>query len=409
MNDTTDKFGDLLGGDEIIDEVGGAPAELMFGVSDFVAAVNQVVEYALQSVVITGELANFRVSKGKWLYFDLKDEAASVRFFGTVYMLPGPLDDGMMLEVRGQPRLHPQFGFSVNVQSIRLVGEGAIRKAAQLLQAKLAAEGLFDASRKRPLPYPPAHIGLITSGESAAYADFIKILAARWGGVHIALADVQVQGEPAPGQIVAALQWFNGQSSSTLGGPVEALVLIRGGGSADDLQAFNHEAVVRAVAASRLPTLVAIGHENDVSLAELAADQRASTPSNAAELLVPDKQSVLNQIRVTEQAMADTVYEKIDVARQLLADAADDSLDRLGDLLERERLRLAGQRQLAQALDPAAPLRRGYALVRDSRGAILRQAGQLKPDDIVHISMSDAEVTATVRTVDKTKEGKPHA
>ncbi len=388
--------------------VGDRGRELVFGVSDFVAAINQVMEYALPSIVIVGELANFRISKGKWLYFDLKDDDASVRCFGTVYMLPGPLEDGMLVEVRGAPRLHSQFGFSVNVQNIRPVGEGAIRKAAQLLEAKLEAEGLFDVDRKRHLPYLPRRIGLITSGESAAYADFIKILAARWSGVDITLADVQVQGEPAPGQVVAAVRWFNALAADMT---PDVLVMIRGGGSADDLQAFSNEQVVRAVAASRVPTLVAIGHENDVSLAELAADQRASTPSNAAELLVPDRREVIAQLATLQDQLADDFYERTDRIRLELADMAADSHDYTGRLLERDRVALAGMKQLAAALDPAVALARGFAIVRGSDGKAIRRASQLTSydrnshdgnsgeSDIVRISISDADLLARVEKI----------
>ena len=143
--------------------------EIIMNVSEFVAVLNQTLEYAYPNVVVCGELANFKVSKNRWVYFDLKDEEATVRFFGTVYQLPGPLDDGMMVAVKGSPRLHPQYGFSVTVQSIRPIGEGSIKKAAKLLEAKLAAEGLFAAERKRKLPYPPTSIGLVASVESAAY------------------------------------------------------------------------------------------------------------------------------------------------------------------------------------------------------------------------------------------------
>src|SRR6266540_4574397 len=183
--------------------------EPAFTVSEFVAVLNQTLEYAYPNTVISGEIANFRVSKNRWVYFDLKDEQASVRFFGTIYQLPGPLEDGMVVAVRGVPRLHQQYGFSITVQSIQPVGEGSIKKAAALLEAKLAAEGLFDEERKRALPYPPRRIGLITSGESAAYRDFIKIINARWGGVEIVLLDVQVQGEAAPGQVVRAIEYCN--------------------------------------------------------------------------------------------------------------------------------------------------------------------------------------------------------
>ena len=153
---------------------------LILGVSDFVTYVNQTLETAYPYVTIEGELANFRVSRNRWVYFDLKDAEASVRFFGTVYALPGPLEDGMVLRVSGNPRLHSQFGFSVNVQTITPVGEGSLRRAADLLAAKLQAEGLFALERKRVLPYPPRRIALLTADKSAAYVDFLKILNARW-------------------------------------------------------------------------------------------------------------------------------------------------------------------------------------------------------------------------------------
>src|SRR4051812_49173825 len=167
--------------------------DIAFSVSEFVAILNQTLEFAYPGVTVTGEIANFRVSKNRWVYFDLKDDNATVKFFGTVYQLPGPLEDGMMLAVRGTPKLHNLYGFSVNIMSMRPVGQGSIKKAAALLQAKLQAEGLFDPLRKRALPYPPTKVGLITSGESAAYRDFVKVLAARWGGIEITLIDVQVQ------------------------------------------------------------------------------------------------------------------------------------------------------------------------------------------------------------------------
>jgi exodeoxyribonuclease VII large subunit len=367
--------------------------ELVFSVSDFVAVFNQTVEYAYPSVAITGELANFRVSKNRWVYFDLKDEGATVRFFGTVYQLPGPLEDGMLLVVSGLPRLHPQFGFSVNVVSMRPTGEGSIKKAAALLQETLTKEGLFDAERKRALPYPPAHIGLITSAESAAYRDFVKVLGARWGGIQITLIDVQVQGEVAPAQLVAAIEQFNQAAD-----PPEVLVLTRGGGSAEDLQAFSTEHVTRAVAASRIPTLVAIGHEVDISLAELAADQRASTPSNAAELLVPDRRAVLAGLEADR-----ALFEH--AARQVLKDCRS-SLNIISGTLHdtAERVVVAcGQwltlkRQVLQAFDPEAALQRGYALVRVG-GKLVTSGAQLRPDDELRINLSDARVTASVKKV----------
>jgi exodeoxyribonuclease VII large subunit len=286
---------------------------LTVSVSEFVDLVNQAYDIAFPSITIEGELANFRVSKNKWVYFDLKDEQASVKFFGTIYMLPGPLEDGMVLQVRGTPRMHPLYGFSVTAQAIRPVGEGAIKRASELLQAKLTAEGLFDLGRKRALPVIPERIGLIASRESAAYIDFMKIMNARWGGVEIQFIDVQVQGEVAPMQVVSALQQFNQLQS-----PPEVIVITRGGGSAEDLQAFSTEQVTRAVALSRIPTLVAIGHERDISLAELAADLRASTPSNAAELLVPDRQELLARLAELSRSMNIEIDNRLEDERELI-------------------------------------------------------------------------------------------
>jgi exodeoxyribonuclease VII large subunit len=374
-------------------------SDVVLGVSDFVALVNQTFEYAYPFVTIIGELANFRVSKNKWVYFDLKDEFSSVRFFGTVYKLPGPLEDGMVLEVNGSPRLHPQFGFSVNVHSLRPVGEGSIKKAANLLEAKLRTEGLFDEARKRLLPYPPQAVGLITSKESAAYADFIKILNHRWRGVEIQLIDVQVQGEAAPGQIVNAIEHFNQAAVQP-----EALVVIRGGGSADDLQAFSTEQVARAVAASRIPTCVAVGHEIDVSLAELAADRRASTPSNAAELLVPDCRDVRRRLDEQAAGLA-TFIENILVERRAAYQETRGQLEQIIDAaLENARQNITRHNQLVAVLSPAAALQRGYSIVRDQRGRVVRSGKQLAVDAIVNVQLSDASTKMQVKEVQTEKQ-----
>src|SRR5581483_6306039 len=183
--------------------------DFAFSPSDFVAVFNQTLEIAYPTVVIEGELANFRVSKNRWLYFSLQDELASVSFFGSVHQLPGPLEDGLKLKVVGQPKMHPRYGFSINVLSLTPAGEGSLKKAANLLAKKLEAEGLFAPERKRPLPVIPRIIGLITAANSAAAADFIKILNERWGGVELWLHDAYVQGEQAPASLIAAIDYFN--------------------------------------------------------------------------------------------------------------------------------------------------------------------------------------------------------
>jgi exodeoxyribonuclease VII large subunit len=366
-------------------------SELVFSVSDFVAVFNQTLEYAYPVVTVQGELTNFRVSKGRWVYFDLKDELASVKFFGTVYNLPGPLEDGLMVQVSGTPRLHPLYGFSITIQQIRPVGEGSLRRAAALLETKLCTEGLFDQGRKRPLPYPPRRVGLITSGQSAAYHDFIKIMGQRWGGLEIELADVQVQGALAPEQLVAALEYFNTHEI-----PVDVLVMTRGGGSAEDLAAFNTEQVTRAVAASRIPTLVAIGHEVDISLAELAADQRASTPSNAAELLVPDKRHILQQLQTIPAHLAASLDQML-TGQQ---DALQQQVMQMDELLRAKLLaaqeRVQNRQQLLQALGPQFILNRGYAIVR-KQGRAVRSTSEVAPGDTLDVQLSNGTLQVEAR------------
>jgi exodeoxyribonuclease VII large subunit len=365
--------------------------DIELSVSDFVALHNQLLEQAFPSVVLVGELSSFRVSKNRWVYFDLKDELASVKFFGTVYQLPGPLEDGMLLKVRGTPRVHPQFGFSITIQSIQLAGEGTLRRAADLLQQKLTAEGLFDPTRKRSLPYPPESLGIITSKESAAYADVSKILAARWGGLDITLADVQVQGEPAPLQIAEAIAAFNQQAN-----PPEVLLLTRGGGSAEDLQAFNSEVVVRAVAASRIPTIVAIGHEVDTSLAELAADVRASTPSNAAELLVPDRIHEQTTLANSKRELGAVLGHVLQTETLHLKQAIAHMTQLIENRLARATTDLTAKRQMLELLSPEATLRRGYVLVRDGSGKIIRSSKDALKAGHLALQFADGKIRTKV-------------
>jgi len=359
--------------------------------AEFISSLNQMFELAYPVVAIEGEIANLRVSKNRWVYFDLKDEVASVRCFGTVYSLPGPVEDGMKVKIIGAPKMHEQYSFSFTFQSMSLSGEGTLKKAFELLRKQLEKEGLFNVERKRLLPFPPSRIGLVTSSESAAYSDFIKIINARWQGIDISLTDVQVQGDNAPLQIVQAIEHFNKSGEQP-----EVIVVIRGGGSADDLQAFSTEQVTRAVAGSRIPTLVAIGHERDISLSELAADQRASTPSNAAELLVPDKRDVaayLAQCRRQAERSLDEVLlhrsQKLDHTKELL-------VSRMDHLLRSESDKLKQVKQLLKLVDPANLLKRGYAVVRKN-GQVIKSVHQLKTNDLITIGLADGEVDSKVQ------------
>ncbi len=363
---------------------------LILSPADFVALLNQTLEVVYPSVTIEGELSNFRVSKNKWVYFDLQDELASVKFFGTVYMLPGPLEDGLKVRVSGMPRLHPRFGFSINAQTITPAGAGSIKKAADLLRAKLEAEGLFEPSRKRLLPQIPISIGLITASNSAAYADFIKILNERWGGIEISLADVYVQGSQSALQIVRAIEFFNANSPL-----VDVLVITRGGGSVEDLAAFNDERLVRAVAASRIPTLVAIGHEVDISLAELAADMRASTPTNAAQLVAPSRSEAIAGLALAHKSLSELILQKLQVGRQEIQDNQKYLTSQV-NLLLKDRLNLLNShRKLISVFDPQAVLRRGYAIVSRA-GQNISSIRGVKTGDKLRIQLSDGTIGAHV-------------
>lgn len=364
--------------------------DVVFSVSDFVGIFNQTLEYAYPSTSIVGEIANIRVSKNRWVYFDLKDEYATVKFFGTTTQMPGPIEDGMLMQVRGMPRLHPAYGFSVNVQFMSLVGEGSIKKSAAILEAKLRAEGLFDESRKRPLPLIPQKIALITSKESAAYHDFITILEKRWRELDIELLDVQVQGEVAASQIIGALEQFNNQPQVA-----DIIVITRGGGSADDLAVFNNELLVRAIAASRIPTLVAVGHEVDITLAELAADRRASTPTNAAQLAVPDRTHALQTLQSARSQLSDLVTSNVHHARQRLQDYKQEIADSTLRLFSQQDDTLNQHKQLLAALDPQEILRRGYAIVRSGK-KIIRSTKELTTGQQIAVQLSVGSVNAQV-------------
>ncbi len=372
--------------------------EQIYTPGDFVAVFNQTLEYAYPSVLLQGELADYRVSKGRWLYLKLKDEHASIQCFGTVQQLQHPLEEGMLVQLRGYPRLHPLYNFSMQIQFIQPVGQGSIKKAADILREKLKKEGLFDDSRKRRLPYPPKTIGLITSKESAAYQDFIKVLSKRWGGLEIELASVQVQGEPAPDQIAMAIKQFNNFDS-----PPEVLVLTRGGGSPEDLAAFQTEIVTRAVAGSQIPTLVAVGHETDVSLAELAADVRASTPSNAGELLVPDKRDAMQQLAELTRRTDSYLASLVALQRQSLQDMRSVVVRELGDIIRADNDWLSYRRNLLSALHPSSALRRGYSIVRTKKGDVVRSGTELESGAQITIELADAKVDSLVQSIHRKK------
>lgn len=247
----------------------------------------------LGPVIVEGEISQIQISQGKWLFMTIKDEIASVGVFGAIFNLPGAniLEAGMKVHVYGQAGLYKKTGrFNINATKIVPAGEGALRLAFEKLKQKLEEEGLFDPARKRLIPRFPERIGLITAKDSRAYGDFVKILQARIGGIKIFFYPVNVQGENSADSILKAFQYFNSQKN------LDAVVITRGGGSLEDLISFNDERVARAIFASKYPVISAIGHEDDVALTDYVADLRASTPSNASELLSPSRSEILSEL-----------------------------------------------------------------------------------------------------------------
>ncbi len=334
-------------------------ANLQLSVSEFVASLNQTLEFAYPSIDVEGEVSSFKVNQNKFIFFDLKDSESSVGCFMTVWQLRVPIEDGMKVIVTATPKLTQWGKFSLTVRAVRPSGEGSLKKSFELLRAKLDQEGLFAPGRKRLMPRIPQHIGVISSTQAAGYADFIKILNDRWGGVKVDVAHVTVQGADAPDQMIRALKYFNEQSELP-----EVIVMIRGGGSADDLSAFNDELLVREIAASRVPTLVGVGHEVDVSLADMAADVRAATPSNAAQIIVPDRHEIIRSTRAQVQSLLPRVEGAILRQKEALKQVLDDTLDTINRRIDEQLEKTAALRRVLNELDPGRVLARGYALLR---------------------------------------------
>ncbi|MBQ3353172.1 exodeoxyribonuclease VII large subunit [Candidatus Saccharibacteria bacterium] len=354
-----------------------------FTPTEFISVVNQTLEYAHTSVMISGEVASFKINQGKWVFFDLKDEESSIGCFMSVWNLRLPIEDGMKIVVRGTPKLTKWGKFSVTVDAITPVGEGSLKKAYELLKKKLTAEGLFDLDKKRPIPKDCGKIGIISSVQAAGYADFIKIINARWGGLEIQVAHTQVQGMDAPDQIIKALNYFNER------GDVQVIAIIRGGGSADDLACFNDEKLVRAVAASKIPVATGIGHEVDESLCDLAADLRASTPSNLAELLTRDKKVVKADIATTIKRARDMIMRAIDGKIEEEHGAMTRIKLLLDSQIETMLRHLEQKFKILEALNPEKILKRGYAII----------SGKISPGSVVKITTFRNEIKAEVKEI----------
>jgi exodeoxyribonuclease VII large subunit len=359
---------------------------LRLSVSEFIALTNQTLEYAYPLIEVEGEVASFKVNQGKYVFFDLKDEGGSVGCFMMAWQLRAAIEDGMKVVVSATPKLTAWGKFSLTVRTIRLSGEGSLKKGFELLKAKLEKEGVFALERKRPLPSSPRRIAVISSTDAAGYKDFIKILDDRWGGMTVDVAHVQVQGADAPDQMIRALNYFNARETLA-----EVIVIVRGGGSLDDLSAFNDERLVREIAGSRIPTLVGVGHEVDQTLADLAADVRAATPSNAAQLLVPERAEVVRSVQATVGSLLPRIEQMIDHRRKNVGQLLASGFERIELHIGRHEERLESLQKVLAEMDPRRVLGRGYALVR----------GDIEVGKLIEIEKSDILIQAEVRHVDK--------
>lgn len=358
-----------------------------FTPTEFISVVNQTLEYAYSSALVIGEVASFKVNQGKWVFFDLKDEESSISCFMPLWDLRIPLEDGMKVMVRGLPKITKWGKFSFTVSAVKPVGEGSLKKAYEILRKKLTQEGLFDPAKKRPIPDDLMRLGVISSTGAAGYADFIKIINARWGGMKVQVAHTQVQGLDAPDQIIKALQYFNER------GEVQMIAILRGGGSADDLSCFNDEALVRAIAASKIPVITGIGHEVDESLSDLAADVRASTPSNAAEILTRDRAEIKDKIYRSINRVSQMTLQEIERAR-------DNNRSRINETMRKslEQIGLARQQNSSQLKRIISLIRVKYLdpMIEANREKIRRCLEKIK----VEFERVESDISQKMKTLE---------
>jgi len=385
-------------------------------VSALTYRIKQSLEGGFPALLVEGELSNCKFATSGHFYFVLKDEhaqIAGVMWRSRVGGLSVTPADGMKVLVTGRLTVYEVRGvYQIDATAIRPLGVGALQEAFERLKMKLEAEGLFDGARKKPLPAFPERIGIVTSPTGAALQDMLRAIRGRYPAVEVILAPVRVQGPGAAEEIAQAIAQLN-----RLGG-IDVLIVGRGGGSLEDLWAFNEEVVARAIAASDVPVISGVGHEVDFTIADLAADVRATTPTQAAMLAVPDRTALLENLRELCYTMREHVGALLDLRRRditniLKSYAFNRPVDLLRQYTQRRddlsralatagthdlalrNARLTALRQRLDALGPEQVLQRGYAIVRRSGKAVQSRA-VLKPRDPIEITFHDGAVRSTV-------------
>ena len=388
-----------------------------------VSQVNQYIKALLDrdreltALYVRGEISNYKAYPSGHHYFSLKDGEGAIRcvmFKREAMSLRFRPENGMKVIAFGRVAVFPRDGqYQLYCTSLTPEGVGDLHLAFEQLKQKLYAEGLFDPAHKKPIPRFPKRIALITSAAGAAVRDMLRILGARWPMAEVFLLPVRVQGTEAPGELCAAIAWANRHQVADL------IITGRGGGSMEDLWAFNDENVARAIYHSAIPVISAVGHEPDVTIADFVADLRAATPSNAAELAVPDQNEVAVWLRQMEGRLAQAMGRKLERARKDLDRAArcralQDPMNYVDDkrmVLDYQREKLAAglnaalnrerQRfgQLASKLDALSPLKvlgRGYAIPRKGDGGVVRSVSDVTPGDGLKLRVADGEISCQV-------------
>ena len=374
----------------------------------------------LNGIAVRGVISNYKVYPSGHHYFTLKDEGAALKcvmFKGNALRLRFRPDNGMKVIAMGKISVYPRDGaYQLYCSAMAMDGIGDLYAAFEQLKKKLEAQGLFDPAHKKPLPKYPGTIGIVTSSAGAAVHDMLRILRKRYPLSRVRLLPVRVQGAEAPAEIAGAIRYANLHHLADL------LIVGRGGGSIEDLWAFNDEQVAYAIYESDIPVISAVGHEPDVTISDFVADLRAATPSNAAELAVPDQDALRQTLDSMSSAMATALSRQLTAARrhyQLLA--AHPALQSPVNYLEQRRksleilknklvsaqnqgISLRKQRYIAvtaklDAMSPLKVLTRGYAMAQTEDGTVLRSVTQAHPGDQIQISVSDGKLSAAVTDV----------
>ena len=394
-----------------------------------VLSITQINEYIraqmdrdalLNSVAVRGEISNYKMYPSGHHYFTLKDESAALKcvmFKGNAMRLRFRPDNGMKVIAMGKISVYPRDGaYQLYCTGMAMDGIGDLYAAFEQLKVKLAAQGLFDPAHKKPIPKHPRTIGIVTSSAGAALHDMLRILKKRYPLSQVRLLPVRVQGVEAPGEIAAAIRYANHYSLADL------LIVGRGGGSIEDLWAFNDERVAYAIYESKIPIISAVGHEPDVTISDFVADLRAATPSNAAALAVPDQDALRQSLDSMSAAMAASLNRQLISARRHLnvlsaspalqsptsyLDQKRVGLDRLREHLisaetrsiDRKKQGFIGLTAKLDAMSPLKVLTRGYAMTQTEDGGVIRSVQQVQPGDQIQISLSDGRVSAAVTDV----------